>query len=229
MEIDALRGLAVLCMIFFHGFLDASFLGLLTFHAFVWPWILAVRAVQILFLILVGVSVFLSSRPFEDQCVRGVKIFGAGLLVSLATYWFFPSDYVRFGVLHCIGVAIPLVALFKTRPRGAVLGVVGVLMATSFLQSSSYGAFWSIPFGLPPADFRTLDYFPLFPWLSVPLLGLFVASRVYPQRQPTGLAVLAQVPGIGFLGRHALAIYLLHQPILYFSLWWLFSFKWTHL
>lgn len=228
MEIDALRGVAVLCMIFFHGAWDLHFLGFFKFEPYVWPWILPIRLVQMLFLGLVGVSIFLSNRNFGAQCLRGVKIFAAGLLVTFVTYGLFPLEYIRFGVLHCIALAIPVVALFKKSPRGAAVAAIFLLILSSLLATSSYGAIWSIPFGFPPMDFQTLDYFPLLPWLSVPLAGLFVASRVYAERRVTRMAFLAKTPGLCFLGRHALAIYLLHQPILYFSLWGLSSL-WTHL
>jgi uncharacterized membrane protein len=219
-EIDALRGVAVALMVLFHGLLDAQLLQLLpALHLFEGPWIVFARLVQFVFLGLVGVSIFLSSRGFEAQLKRGVRIFLWGLAVSLGTWLVYPDDYVQFGILHCIGLAIPLVYLFKKKPYvGLWLAVLVFVLGEIFLRQTveSPYLFW---LGLHRADFSSLDYFPIFPWLAVPLVGLWLGSRLYVSGQPTRLARLGKIPGLTFLGRHALAVYLLHQPLLYFSLW----------
>lgn len=218
-EIDALRGLAVACMIVFHAAVDAQLLGMFSFDPYGRPLIVVVRAVQFLFLGLVGVSVYLSSRGVRAQAVRGAKIFLAGMLVSVATWVVFPGEYVRFGVLQCIGVAVPVVTLFKRRPAWALVVAFVVFGVGEWFLSQTVETPWLLWLGLHRADLVSLDYFPILPWLAAPLVGLFVGSVVYAKGQPTALAGLGRVPGLSFLGRHALAVYLLHQPVLYFSLW----------
>lgn len=218
-EIDALRGLAVLCMVLFHFSFDGLLLGLWEFEPYKMPMLLLVRLGQFLFLGLVGVSVFLSSRGFKEQVKRGAKIFLAGLLVSFATYLVFPGEYVRFGVLHLIGVSVPLLVIFKGREGWALVLAVLVYFSAGFLQESGLASAWLIPLGAPQNGFASLDCFPLLPWFSAPLVGLWVGSKLYAQRKETMLSVFAKVPALEWLGRHSLAVYLLHQPILYFSLW----------
>lgn len=218
-EIDALRGLAVLCMVGFHFAMNGLLLGLWQFEPYQFPSLFFVRLGQFLFLGLVGVSVFLSSRGFKGQSLRGLKIFGCGLLVTVGTYLVFPEDYVRFGVLHLIGISVPVVALFKGKefwalPAAAFFYALSFVLPL-FLQGSVLG----IPFGLPPEHFSSLDYFPIFPWMAVPLVGLWVGSKLYARHQGTRLKALAKAKGLTWLGRHSLAVYLLHQPFLYFSLW----------
>ena len=224
MEIDALRGIAILCMVLFHAAFDAMMLGMWDFEPYGWPLIIFVRAVQFLFLGLVGVSVALSGRGVRAQAKRGVWIFGAGMLVTLATWVLFPTEFVRFGVLHFIGVVVPVVALFKGRKCLAVLlAVAGFLLGEYFggLRVENAWLFW---LGLRDSGFGSLDYFPIFPWIAAPLVGLVVGEVVYRERKPTRLVILAKVPGLTAMGRHSLAIYLLHQPVLYFTLWGLKSF-----
>lgn len=218
-EIDALRGIAIVGMVLFHAAFHWMILGMWDFEPYGWPLIIFVRIVQFLFLGLAGVSISLSSRGWKDQLKRGAMIFGCGMLVSFATWILFPSEFVKFGVLHFIGVAVPLVALFKGR-KGLALGAAAVsFMVGEYFLSLTVGTkalFW---LGLTYWGFASLDYFPLFPWLAVPLVGLVVGEVLYKKREPTRLAALGRVPGLSALGRHSLAIYLLHQPILYFTLW----------
>ncbi len=206
-------------MIVFHFGVDGNMLHYWAFDTHGWPLVLFMRLGQFLFLGLVGVSVFLSSRGFKAQSVRGLKIFGCGLLVTAGTYLVFPHDYVRFGVLHLIGVSVPLLALFKGRELWALLAAAGFYGVSFVLPAVELSSSWTLPFGLPPEHFSSLDYFPIFPWMAVPLCGLWLASKLYAQRKETALAIFAKVPGSRWLGRHSLAVYLLHQPILYFSLW----------
>ncbi|MEK9159622.1 MAG: heparan-alpha-glucosaminide N-acetyltransferase [Patescibacteria group bacterium] len=224
MEIDALRGLAILCMVLFHAAYDAMMLGMLDFEPYGWPLIIFVRAVQFLFLGLVGVSVALSGRGFAGQARRGAWIFCAGMLVTLATWIFFPTEFVRFGVLHLIGVSVPIVALFKERRVLAVCMALASFFVGQVLSGMTVERGWLFWLGLREAGFASLDYFPIFPWIAAPLVGLVVGEWVYRGRQPTRLAVLAKLPGLTAMGRHSLAIYLLHQPVLYFTLWGLKSF-----
>lgn len=206
-------------MIGFHFAINGLLLNLWIFQPYEFPSLVFVRLGQFLFLGLVGVSVFLSTRGFKEQLSRGVKIFWCALLVTVGTYLVFPHSYVRFGVLHLIAVSVPLVALLKGRERWALLAAAFFYGVSFLLPETGGPSSLGIPFGLPPAGFSSLDYFPIFPWMSVPFVGLWIASKVYAERKETGLAVFAKVPGITWLGRHSLAVYLLHQPILYFSLW----------
>lgn len=216
-EIDALRGFAVLCMIAFHVLMDGLLLDYWQFDPYQGWSLVLVRMGQFLFLGLVGVSIFLSQRRFKGQFLRGAKIFACGMLVTGATYLMFPDHYVRFGVLHLIGLSVPLLVLLKGR-EGCGLFLAALIFGASY-GFPEVGTWWTIPLGLPPVHFSSLDYFPVFPWMAVPLVGLWVASKVYAGGRETVFKGFAKVPGLVWLGRHSLAVYLLHQPVLYFSLW----------
>lgn len=221
-EIDALRGLAVVLMIGYHALFDAKLFGLVDLDLSALPIMFFLKMGQFLFLGLVGVSVYLSSRGFLDQCKRGLWIFFWGMVISLISWILFEESYVRFGVLHFIGVSVPLVVLFKKWPNVALFLAPIIFGIGKFFQTVTVNESWGIPFGLLPRGFSSFDYFPLFPWLAVPLVGLWLASKIYARREATALVFLSRVPLFCFLGRHALAVYLLHLPVVYFSLWGLF-------
>ena len=207
-EIDALRGLAILGMIVFHFFFDLDYLGIFASDMWSGGWLVAARAGQFLFLGLVGFSVALSSRGFRGQLVRGVRIFGLGMLVSFFTWIFAGDDFVKFGVLHFIGVVVVIASCFKGRPGFTLLLAAASFILGEYFKTLMVGVGFLFPFGLVRAGFSSLDYFPIFPWLSVVLVGL-VVGEFYRSRWKYGDVFL-----LSWMGRRSLLIYLIHQPIL---------------
>jgi uncharacterized membrane protein len=63
-----------------------------------------------------------------------------------------------------------------------------------------------------------VDYYPLFPWFGIALLGAFAGLTLYPGGirgfSLPDLSEKTPIRGLTFLGRHSLLIYLVHQPIL---------------
>lgn len=116
-ELDALRGLCILCMVAIHAFWDLSAFGGFAFDL---PgWFLFCRQYgHILFILLSGLCATLASRSFQ----RGVYVFGAALVISYVTFFMvnvlnFPSDMlIWFGILHMLGVCMMLFPLFKRLP-----------------------------------------------------------------------------------------------------------------
>ncbi len=80
--------------------------------------------------------------------------------------------------------------------------------------------------GSPVAGVQTLDQLPLFPYLGYFLLGSAIGQTLYASGEPfwKGERGLFHTVGrpIRFMGRHALFVYLFHQPVL-LSLLWLLS------
>lgn len=211
-EIDALRGVAILTMIAFHVAVMLYFFDIKQMDLFGGPWYYLARFTQFLFLGLVGVSIALSRRGVWEQTQRGVKLFFAGLLVSVGTALVFKEDFVRFGILHFIGVAVILVSFFKGKPALAVIAaVVAILLHDWFESTDLYWVLWS-----------PWDYFPPFPWLAVPLVGVAIGELWVKTGRLRTLAFLGELPLLPAMGRHSLVIYLLHFPLLY-SMFWLIS------
>ena len=66
--------------------------------------------------------------------------------------------------------------------------------------------------GFMPKDFFSTDYFPLLPWLFLFWVGYFLhqlAGRA--GMEPLRRSVC---PPLGWMGRHSLVLYLLHQPVI---------------
>jgi len=219
MEIDALRGLAVGLMVLYHLAFDGWFMEVWNLNMGQW-WIEAGGMfVRFTFLILVGVSVVLSSRDFKGQLKRGALVFAGGMLMTLGSFIFVRDYTIWFGILHMIGVSIPIVYLFKGRPWLASFMALLIVALFIMINGAMLDTPWLVWLGFPYLGFASLDYFPLIPWLALPLFGISIGHWVYGKRKPTPLKLLAEVPGLTWMGQRAFAIYLIHQPVIISVLW----------
>lgn len=228
-ELDALRGICILCMVVIHAFWDLSAFGNLKFNL---PgWFLFLRQYgHVLFVLISGICATLASRSFQ----RGVAVCGAGLVISYTTFFmveilhFDPSMRIWFGILHMLGVCMILFPLFKRLPVWAlaVLGVVFVALGFWF-DTLRVSVDFLFPLGLRSATvYCGGDYFPIFPGLGWFLLGAVLGRTVYRQKESLLPQVNVQTPVLrffSFCGQHSLWIYMLHQPILTISSLLIFS------
>jgi uncharacterized membrane protein len=131
----------------------------------------------------------------------------------------FPATFITFGILHFIALASVLARPLASRPRLALaLGLVamaaGLTLSHPFFDSRATS--W---LGFVTRKPPTQDYVPLFPWIGVVLTGI-AAGHVLADRGFAPLAPLARAPAaLRWLGRHSLAVYMVHQPILMGALW----------
>lgn len=205
-------------MIFYHLGFDLDMLGWIQHDINHDPvWLTARTLILGTFLFAVGVSFALAQlaqTPLRTKLVRIGRIAAAALLVTVASWAVFPQSAIYFGTLHSIAL-ISLVLLAV--PRGvwpaAILG--GAAMAVGALCSHSVFDHPSLAWiGLMTYKPLTEDYVPLLPWLGVSLIGYAVANAMQ-QRQLFGvLARIAPPRALSWMGRHSLAIYLVHQPLL---------------
>ncbi len=227
-EIDALRGIAVVAMVLYHFSYDLAYFGIFGVGFFRSGLGLETgRAIGTSFIFLAGLSLTLSYRRalarrspgqelFRKYLGRGLRIFSYGLLITFLTWIFVPREMIVFGVLHLIGVSIVLAYPFLgLRLPNVALGA-GCIVLGLYLGNFGTDHPWLAWLGIRP-DFFMLDYWPIFPWFGVVLLGVFAGNALYGnQRKRTARAAppLRAVRPLTFLGRHSLPIYLVHQPVL---------------
>nr|WP_308893930.1 heparan-alpha-glucosaminide N-acetyltransferase [Desulfosporosinus sp. PR] len=210
-EIDILRAIAIALMVLFHFVYDLKeFAGVnIDYQA---PfWFTIGKASALLFIGLSGLSSGLSRSPVR----RGYKVLLCAMFISAVTYLFLREEYIRFGILHFLGVSMilsPLLQKLSSRKlmiSACVIAVLGFWFATLTVKTSLL-----LPLGLMYEGFGTIDYYPLFPYLAVTILGIlayrrFYAFRIVSLSTPFRAAAL----WVQWLSRNSLGIYLVHQPV----------------
>lgn len=172
-----------------------------------WWWMARIAAS--LFVGISGVSYFLAHRleyDFTKTSGRTQRLIFWAFVITIITYIFEPSAYVRFGVLHLLALA-SIVAFPVARKPEFALGI-GLILLIIPLSSNS-NLVW---LGLRETGFIAVDYFPLNPWLGIFFIGLALASRIYPEGKP--LTEIQWPEKWLWFGRNTLTIYVIHQPIL---------------
>jgi len=231
-EVDALRGIAIIMMVVFHFLYNIKFLDISDLNLEEGFWMIFGRATAILFLLLVGVSLALSfartSNPiFKKYFKRGLKIFSWGLIITLVTWLLLKEGYVRFGILHLIGVTIVLAyPLMKYKYLNLLIGVVAILIGI-FVNELSLSFPWLLWLGFMHDKLvYTVDYFPVLPWAGVILIGMFIGKLLYPDYKRSfpilNISNSSIIKALSYLGKHSLIIYLIHQPIILFILFTIF-------
>ena len=234
--LDELRGLAVLLMIFYHGAYDAVYIFRFTGSGWFTsaPMDFLQRYIAVSFILIAGIMGRYSRSNFR----RGVKTFLCGLLVTAVTLLVMPSERILFGILHFLSICMMAFGLLQRLRSShgdpppfhlwpvvlcAVLLMLTWRVPSGYLQipfllrinlPQAWYQPWLAPLGLPGAGFSSADYFPLIPWCFVFAAGTVVGRLARDGKFPAW-TYPSRVPFFSFLGRHALLIYIVHQPVIY--------------
>ena len=207
--LDELRGLDLVSMMLYHACWDLVFLFDVNMRWYAGtPGRLWQQTICWVFILLSGFC-----APFGRYMLRrGTVVFGAGAVVTLATLVFMPEGRVIFGVLTFLGAAMLLTGVLEPLLK-KVMPAVGLGGWKLMLPQSLYANYFTAFFGFYPDWFYSTDYFGLLPWLFLFWAGYYLHKavgrrRMEPLRRPV-------CPVLGWMGRHSLLLYLLHQPVIY--------------
>lgn len=230
-ELDVLRGFAIIFMIFLHIIWDLDYFGFMPINTQIYQF---QKIVPAMFFVLLGVCLVVSKnkkiiqssydekRYNKHLFLRGLKIIGLGIVITIITLIFIPDRPIFFGVLHCIGFSIILsIPLLKSNYYNIIFVIL--IIITGFLLNwypvENPTAF-HLAVGLHQANIaqHTIDYFPIFPWFGVCLLGIILGNIMYKGNERRfkipDISKYKPVTMFSWLGKHSLAIYLLHQPVI---------------
>lgn len=216
--LDGARGVAVLAMVVYHFGFDLNYLGWIHQKLnddFAW---LAARAVILgSFVFLAGASFALAQQsnvPLRRQSARIAKIAAAALLVTLGSWLAFPDSAIWFGTLHAIAV-MGLLLLILPRWGWGLCGLGALILGLDWLYADAAFNHPALSWlGLRTFKPRTEDYVPLIPWFGLCLAGCGAMRVALRAGVLANWRDAAMPPWLTWTGRHSLAIYLIHQPVL---------------
>ncbi len=211
-ELDSLRATALVMMLISNFVSDLNYFGLMVVvKGDQWWWLARITA--FLFVSISGISYFLAHQKeyeFSKTFNRTKRLIFWAFMITLITYIFAPSAYVRFGVLHLLALASIIAFPLARKPLYA-LGLGLILLIIPLSSNSNF-----VWFGLQETGTFAVDYFPLNPWLGIFFISLAISSKIYSAGKPL-LNIKWPVRWLWF-GRNTLIIYVVHQPILIGSL-----------
>lgn len=228
--LDGARTIALVCMIVFHFARDLELFGILPAGTtLTGGWAVFARLIAGSFLFFAGLSLVLAHRNsfrLKAWAKRLVMILGAAGLISVATFIAFPERFIYFGILHAIGFASIVGLTFLRVPFWVTgLSAAAVLIFGFAPNIPLFQSPWLAWTGLSETVRPSLDFIPVFPWLAAFLLGMAVAQCLPDTKHGTPTGPSNQINILTWPGRHSLAIYLVHQPILIGLIWLAIAFR----
>lgn len=221
--LDIARGIALIAMAIYHLIWDFEFFGYLPAGtASEGGWKIFARCIAASFLMLVGFSLVLAHTPqirWKAFNRRLWQIIISAAAISLLSYIFMPDSYIFFGILHNIALSSLIGLFFINAPVAlTIIFAIGVFALPIFFQSAFFNASSLLFLGLYTVEPRSNDFVPLFPWFSAVLIGIaagrFMKDHKYLYLFKNWSLPFSADKPLSFIGRHSLAFYLLHQPIL---------------
>lgn len=228
---DAVRGFSVVSMVLFHLSYDLYFLWGLQLHYFEPPFRDIWRAsISWSFLLIAGLMCNFSHNNLR----RALKYGLVALLIYVVTTIAAVDTAISYGIIFCMAastlIAWCLERLQISSRAHLLLGILlfSLFLLTLHLQEGFWGilgievrvpaALFSTPWlswlGFPGPHFASGDYYPILPYtllfLGAAHIGAFIRGHGgFPQWcKKCGCRPLE------FIGRHALAVYIFHQPLL---------------
>lgn len=236
LSLDVIRGICIILMILDHFVLMViKFNTILSCDNLFWINLIAfcrnvinngarkvVRYIVVsCFFIVSGISCSLSKSNFR----RGIKLAIYAIAINIITYtiyWLFKFDIrVEFGVIHFYAASVLIWSIFEKLQKFAVrISFYLVLLFTSVLIFAIKPTLSTsnilLPIGIPEKGYiYQFDYFPLFPWISIFLIGGLIGENYFKTKEAKHRRVLTRLLSpLLYVGQHGLGIYIIHLPLL---------------
>ena len=223
--LDAIRGVDIFAVLYYHFCYDLAMFGLVSWDfIYCLPMEILERTGASVFILMAGFSCRLSRNNLK----RGAQVFLCGVLVSAVSS--IAGITIRFGVLQLLGSCMMIYGVLgkylEKLPKWVIPAVSLPMFVWGYYvyRNVRIASEWLYPFGLRGAQFTSADYFPLFPWFFMFLVGAWLGREILTRgRKPWMNRTYPRVLTVP--GQHTLIIYMLHQPPLYAIAWGLSMLK----
>lgn len=224
--LDLARSAALVAMASYHFTYDLAIFGLIPPEIPVTgAFAVYARSIAGSFLFLAGVSLWLAHGHgvrWDKVGRRVLMVGGAAAAITVATWIAMPDRFIFWGILHAITFGSLAGLVFVRWPGVAAVGAAAVLTVWWCVALPVFDQPLLLWVGLGTVFPFTVDYVPVFPWFAAVLAGIAVAGlagrvRVWERLARWQAGPLARA--LAWPGRHSLAVYLVHQPVLVALVW----------
>ena len=227
-RLDIFRGIAIVLMVVFHlnySLVNIFSMEMLNFSEDFWYIIWKIAAN--IFILVAGFSFFLSENKNPKKIVK--KYFGYSVILGIIAVWisfitfaFFPTEYIRFGILHFFSLWFVLLIFFRKLGYYNFILWSIIIIYWAFLipiiENQQLYWLWFTYLG-----FTSADYYPIFPYMWVLLLwySLWKIFEDYKYNKflKTHRKLNISEKFLVYISKKSLIIYLIHQPIIIGSLY----------
>lgn len=239
-EIDILKGIAVILMVIFHFFYIFYLVGkpLVNMDSIV---LLIIATIShYLFILLFGVNLSISYQNNKDNkkkyFKKQLKRFGIftflSIVITLITYFAFPTKFVIFGIFHFFALSTLVSQLFIMNKMTTLLGMGLFLSAYIYITNNTsllYTKCLATPLfcfitGFANINYSSIDHFNFIPFFSIVLAGMFIGQQIYTngyrQINLSNLDKLSEskknntLNTLSYISKNSIPIYVIHWTIL---------------
>ena len=230
---DIARGVCVLAMIAYHFCWDLGYFGFVDLRAITQGLGLFIaQLIGLSFITIAGISsrILTFSENFKKKFLRRFfKLILISAFISTSTFILNENSFIFFGILHFLSVC-SIISLILIQIKNN-FHLLLIFFGAAIISAS--GVTFNLPFslswlGLSKEIPMTNDFYPLFPWITFYFFGFWLGKVIHRKfKKKNDNFSMTQHGSSVFLnffeyvGRNALVVYILHQPIL-FSLFFVF-------
>lgn len=231
-EIDLIKGFAVIAMVIFHIYYMNVFVAKINYNIDTGILHFLSRFAHTTFIIFMGINTYLNYQSCKNKTKkyfylktikRSFMFLLISLLVSFTSFLGFGKKmFVKFGIFHYMSIASIITSLFVDKPKIASLMIILINLIKNTNLLNNIDKYTAFILG-SSIKFNSLDYFPLLRWTPFSLLGIIIGNVLYKNNKRNfDIKNLDSIIDnnyilkyISILGSKTILIYLTHFPLIY--------------
>jgi uncharacterized membrane protein len=166
-----------------------------------------------IFIILTGYSLALSykdkKKKKKNRFKTPILVLTHAMVLTCVTWFLYPEFFIRFGVLHYIGLSTLLLSFLAPYKNLYLPALIGSLLLSYNIPKFENMNILNLISG-GKATYNMMDYFPLLKWLPYSILGMIL----FKLNENFDLKILSNESILTNIGKNSLNYYTLHIIVL---------------
>ena len=163
-------------MVIFHAYYSAkNIFGVQNYFFSDSVWFYIGKTSALLFISVAWLSFYIAERKYWEKIIQKywkviVQLWMISAIISLWTFVFMPEQFIVWGILHFFALSFLLLLMFRKLGYYNFFIIV-LCFGLWYLAEDSVSNSYFFVFGFVSNSFASADYYPLFPYFGVMLLG----------------------------------------------------------